>query len=141
MRSQPVTLADTNPSAEATTPSPGVMALPPRADHAHQRLSSTTTQATAANGEQTVMFTRTFDKEPGITCTAREDTDNGALTYKVRSFVMAGPLYAGVVIKFYRIQPLPSVLTLLSALLNFRVDAGTVGVLTFSCIAIASSAP
>lgn len=141
MRWLPVALADTNPSAEATAPSPGTMALPPRADHAHQRLSSTTTQSTAANGEQTVTFTRAFDKEPGITCTAREDTDNGALTYKVRSFVMSGPQYVGVVIKFYRIQPLPNVLVLLSALLNFRVDAGAVGVLPFSCVAIASSAP
>lgn len=116
------------------------MTMATRADHVHGRLTSATTQSTAANGEATVMFTRSFGQQPSIDLTPIENGDNGGLVGKVRSFVQDGSLnYTGCVVKFYRIQPLPSVLVLLSALLNFRVDAGTVGVLPFSCIALAAS--
>jgi hypothetical protein len=141
-RSQaPVQLTDSLPVAENTTPSAGTMAQATRGDHTHKRLTSVTSQSTAANGEATVTFTRTFTGEPGVVLSPREDTDNGALTWKVRSYVIDGGTgqYTGCVIRFYRIQPLPNVLVLLSALLNFRVDAGVVGVIPFVCTAVAAS--
>lgn len=135
-----LSLSNDMPVSEAVTGGSGTGVKASRSDHSHKRLTSVTAHSTAANGEATIVFTRTFAAKPGLTLGAEEDADGGALSWKVRSYTTnAQSQITGCVVKFYRTQPLPAVLTLLTALLNFRVDAGTVGVVPFTCIAVERS--
>lgn len=133
-------LSNANPVEEARMPSPGTGQAASRDDHTHKRLTSVTAHTTNGTGDATVVFTRPFTKKPGIDLMPEENADGGALTCKVRSFTTdANGQFTGCVVKFYRIQALPAVLTLLTALINFRVDAGTVGAVPFTCIAVERS--
>jgi len=133
-------LSNVAPVTEGVSASPGAMDLASRSDHVHRRLTSSTAGVTNGTGEATVVFTRTFAQEPGITLMPRELVDGGAIASKVKNWTQdAQGNYTGAVVKFYRIQALPAVLTLLSGLINFRVDAGTVGALPFTCIAVERS--
>lgn len=132
-------LSNQAPWSEGVTPSAGSEELASRGNHVHQRLTSATAGTTNAQGEATVTFTRTFANYPCVDPIAIESADNGMIGWKVKSWVIVGGVYTGAVIKAYRIQPLPSVLTLLTQLLSFRVDAGNAANIPFTCIALERS--
>jgi len=121
------------PKPESKTPSPGTMPKAARPDHVHERLSSSTgPHALAANGEATVVFTKTFDVMPVPLFGYEEATDGKPVIIKVKSWTMTNGKYTGCVIKGYRLQTLPSSLIVLGALINFDVAAGsTLGVNAF----------
>lgn len=144
------------PQSEAGTATPGTQDKLAREDHVHKRLTSATVHTTAANGKQTVMFTRTFDVQPVVMCDLVEVPDNGPVTFKVESWLddtgaawALGKPYGGAVVYGYRTREMPTLnlagivligplLTALNVISGYKpyVGAGNVG---FSCLAIQQS--
>ncbi len=132
-------LSNNEPPSETVAPAPGAGGLAARDDHKHPRLSSATVNVLGANGEVAIMFTREFSAMPAVTCLLVENADNQPVVFKVKSWTMNDQNYAGCVIKGYRMQTLPSVLTLLTQLLSFNVVGGVAVGAQFCCLAIQPS--
>lgn len=111
-------LSDAAPMSEARNPTPGAAQKATREGHQHPRLSSVTNQPSGANGDTTVMFTRTFDKEPFVLGNIRESVPLGPVTFIVKRFLrpdgvttwVAGQGFdiAGAVVYAYRERKLPA---------------------------------
>lgn len=128
------------PIVEANAPETGVGGMAARNDHRHERLTSTATGTLNGSAEATITFTRSFATKPSVVICYVESADNQPIICKVKSWTMSGSDYVGCVIKGYRLQQLPAVLTLLTQLLNFNVAGGTAVGAEYSFIAVASSA-
>ena len=127
----------TSPSSEQTGGSAGSVAGQfAMGDHRHPRLTSVTKSTLAGDGTATVAFTRSFTTEPGLVLTPIAPGGTQPVALQVDSWVMTGADYTGCVIKGYRMRPLPSVLALLSALLNYDVCAGSASGVGVSVIAV-----
>lgn len=102
-------LSDSPPMGEAGVAAAGTANQAPRYDHRHPRLSSSTNATTNASGEQTVVFTRTFDTMPSVIITAIENSTTPAPSFKVKAFqTNAGGKYTGCTIYGSRERALPS---------------------------------
>lgn len=126
-------------------------------DHQHPRLTSTTYAALAADGTDTVMFTRSFVNKPGVTMTETDVAGKQPLICSVQSWVQdAQGVYIGCVIKGQRAQMLPTInplsgtLALLTAVVSgvngivsqltgYNVFGGQVAGASVSVIAVARS--
>lgn len=142
----PVPLTSQNPVAEGVNPDPGAAASASRADHVHQRLSSTTVQTLGAGGDVPIVFTRSFSKMPGVICTAYKPTDNLPVTFEVKSWLQdAQNNYIGCTIHGGKAQTLPNIsgILLLTNLINainqFNPFSGDASGTQFSCVAIQAS--
>lgn len=125
-------LSDTPPVAEATTPAAGDGSKASRFNHLHPRLSSAQSGTLDANGQQTVIFTRTFSSKPAVTVLAIEDDTNPVPRFKVRRWLKAdgsawasGSPYGGCIIYGDRARVLPTltqlnggIIVLLSSLIT-----------------------
>lgn len=138
-------LTNTPPVREGVTPDPGMGLSASRDDHIHPRLSSATVGTLDANARATVTFTRTFAQTPCVQCLLVEASDNQPVVFKVESWVMNGPLYAGCVLRGYRSSVLPALSgilligPLISALANYNVFGGSAANAQFCCLAIQPS--
>lgn len=133
--------SDATPMPESKTGTPGVAAVAVRAGHEHPRLTSATTgHVLDAAGEATITFTRTFVGKPAVTYMLDEPADAGPLMIKVKTWITNGTgEYTGCVVKGYRFQLLPASLTLVTALVNFSVYAGSTTGAAFTFIALQRS--
>lgn len=109
-------LSDTTPLAEATAPAAGAGDKASRFNHLHPRLSSAQSGTLDANGQQTVIFTRTFTAKPAVTVLAVEDDTSPVPRFKVRRWLKAdgsswasGSPYGGCVIYGDRARVLPTI--------------------------------
>lgn len=75
-------------------------------------------------GEVTWTFATPFATKPVVGHMFEESADNQPVIVKVKSFTQANGQYTAVTIKGYRAQTLPSVIALLSALVNFNIFGG-----------------
>lgn len=132
-------LSNNAPSLETVAPAAGAGSMAARDDHKHPRLSSATVSVLGAAGEVEINFTREFTAMPAVTCLLIEAADNQPVVFKVKSWTMNGPNYAGCIIKGYRMQTLPSVLTLLTQLVSFNIAGGMAVGAQFCCLAIQPS--
>lgn len=132
-------LSNNPPPSETVASAPGAGSMAARDDHKHPRLSSATVSVLGANGEVAIVFTREFTAMPAVTCLLVEAADNQPVVFKVKNWTMNGPNYAGCVIKGYRMQTLPSVLTLLTQLISFNIAGGVAVGAQFCCLAIQPS--
>lgn len=122
------------PASEAVSATGGVMAEGSRADHVHPRLTSATIATLDASGKATVTFTRSFAVEPCPILAAIATGASQPTTVEVESWVKTGALWTGAVVKGYRAQRLPAVLTLLSALVNYDIFGATAANTRVSCV-------
>lgn len=134
-----VPLANSAPTAEAVSASPGSMDMASRADHTHPRLTATATGTLNASGEATITFTRSFASKPAVTVLYVEATDNQPVVFKVKSWTMTGGNYTGCVIKGYRSQTIPQNLATLLLGAIFNLFAGSASGVEYSMIALAPS--
>jgi len=118
-----------------------------RDDHKHPRISSATVGVLGANGEATVVFTRSFPVIPAVACLLFESADSQPVIFKVKTWARDAQLnYTGCVIKGYRSATLPSmsgvvlVTGVIAALSNFNVFSGNANGAQFCCLAILPSA-
>lgn len=129
--------SDQAPIREATLAIPGSQPKASRGDHQHPRLTSASWNVTDANGEATFTFTRAFAAKPTIDLSYEEATNNQPCIFKVKSWVVnANGEYTGMVAKGYRLQTLPSTITLLGSLVNFSVSINAPAGINVSCIAV-----
>jgi len=105
-------------------------------DHRHPRLTSVSKVTLDGSGLATVTFTRSFAAEPGVVLTAIAPGGSQPVAMQVDSWITTGTDYTGCVVKGYRMRPLPAVLALLSALLNYDVCAGSASGVGVSVIAV-----
>ncbi len=132
-------LSDSTPMPEASA-SAGDDTRASRSKHVHPRLSATASGTLAANGEQTVFFTRSFSTKPAVLITQVESADNQPVIFKVKSWTTDGNgNYTGCVIKGYRMQSLPASILALTVLISFNVTAGSASGVEFSLIALQAS--
>lgn len=125
------------PPSEVTGGAAGADALHfAMGDHRHPRLTSVTKSTLDGSGLATVTFTRSFTAEPGVVLTPIAPGGTQPVMLQVQSWVTDGGNYVGCVIKGYRGRPLPVVLALLSALLNYDVFAGAASGVGVSVIAV-----
>lgn len=103
-------------------------------DHAHPRLSSATIATLDASGAATVTFSRSFSAEPCAVLTAIGTGAAQPTSVEVTSWIKTGANWTGAVIKGYRAQRLPAVLTLLSALLNYDIFGASASGTRVSCV-------
>lgn len=128
------------PAAETVVGDAGTDDTAARGQHTHPRLTSTTVQTLGANGDSTIVFTRTFNAMPGVICLAYKPTDNLPVTFEVKSWTQDGNgNYTGCVIHGSKAQTLPAVLALLSVLISYNIFAGNAVGTQFSCVAIQPS--
>ena len=80
-------LSNDPPKSEAKVATAGAAPKATRDDHQHPRLTSATTATTDANGQATILFTRTFTAMPSIDLCALEDNANPTPGMKVRRFL------------------------------------------------------
>lgn len=130
---------DATPKSEATTGKPGAVSPYARADHEHPRLTSAGSVVLDANGDATVTFTRTFSAPPNMHYSYEEASNGQPIIIKRMGWVMTGGLYTGVTIHGYRLQRLPAVLTLLSALVNYDIAGGSAAGITVDVTALQKS--
>lgn len=129
--------SDQAPIREATLAIPGSQSKASRGDHQHPRLTSASWGVTDANGEVTFTFTRSFAAKPTIDLSYEEATNNQPCIFKVKSWVTnANGEYIGMVAKGYRLQTLPSTITLLGSLASFSVTVNAPAGINVSCIAV-----
>lgn len=140
-------LSNVPPMSEANTANVGSGGMAARQDHQHQRLTSTTTAILDGNNEAVVVFTRTFDTEPGMAVTFREAADNQPIVFKIKSFSIDGNgKYVGCTVKGYRSTLLPTLSgiiligPLISALSNLNIFGGSAAGISISVIAVQQSA-
>lgn len=143
-----VPFADTVPMPEVKAGSAGTAPLVPRADHQHPRLTSAQTGALDANGQQTIMFTRTFTAEPAVSILAVENDTKSPPDFKVKQFLddtgaawATGKPYGGAIVYGSRARTLPTLTAVLTDLLKlsgYNVTEPAAGV-KFSIIALQAS--
>lgn len=139
-------LGNTPPPAEGTLAIAGSAGAAARTDHKHPRLTSASIATLDANGEATIMFTRTFAAMPAVICLLYEASNAQPVVFKVQSFVQdGGGNYTGCIIKGYRSSILPALSgivllgPLVSALANFNVFGGSPAGVQFAIIALQPS--
>ncbi len=126
-----------SPLSEATGGSAGASPqMFSMGDHRHPRLTSVTKSTLDGSGLATVTFTRSFANEPGVVLTPIAPGGTQPVMMQVQSWTMNAGLYVGCVVKGYRSRPLPSVIALLSALLNYDMCAGDASGVGVSVIAV-----
>jgi hypothetical protein len=101
-------LSDAPPMGEAGTPAAGTGSQATRNDHRHPRLSSSTSGTTDANGEATIVFTRTFDTQPSVVPCAVENNTNPVPAFKVKAFQTNAGKITGCTIYASRSRALPA---------------------------------
>lgn len=135
-----VELANTPPVSENVTAVTGGGTRAARNDHRHERISAAQWGTTGSNGEATLNFTRVYTNKPAIDLSYEELADNQPIIFKVKSWVMNGNgEYVGVTVKGYRLQTLPSTITLLTALINFSVTINAPAGIQVSVITLQQS--
>lgn len=132
-------LSNNAPPSETVAPAAGAGSMASRDDHKHPRLSSAIVSVLGAAGEVDITFTRQFTAMPAVVCLLIEMPDNQPVVFKVKNWIMNGPNYAGCTIKGYRMQTLPSPLTLLTQLISFNIVGGVAVGAQFCCLAIQPS--
>lgn len=133
-------LSDTTPVSESVSGIAGGGQKASRDDHKHPRLTSATWANTNSSGEATFAFTRSFSARPTVDLCYEEAADNQPVILKVKSWTQDGNgNYTGLIAKAYRLQTLPSSITLLTALVNFSVTVNAPAGIPVSCIALQQS--
>jgi hypothetical protein len=131
-------LSNLQPTSEAVSATIGSSVMAARADHAHQRLTSSTRVTLDASGLATVTYTRTFSAPPVLSCLAINPTGRPVTVEQV-SDIKTGALWTGAQIHGYRTQNLPAVITLLSGLINYDVFGASAAGVDVNVIAIQPS--
>lgn len=123
-------------------------------DHQHPRLTSTTYATLGANGQATVMFSRTFTNKPGLNLTETDASpQTNVLALRSLNWMMQEGRFAGVVIEGKRALALPilnpvsgllgavttGVNVVVNALSGYNVFSGSGAGATVSIIAVARS--
>lgn len=80
-------LSDDMPPSEAVAATPGAAPKARRADARPARLTSSTFNTVGANGLTTVVFTRPFDKRPGVDCLLVESAEAGPYCFTTRRYL------------------------------------------------------
>lgn len=146
-------LSDSMPMEEGTAPAAGALGKASRGDHAHKRLTHAGAITLDGTAHATVMFSRTFSKEPGLTGTPIEDNTSPVPRLKARRWLKAdgttwvdgqGQAIAGAYLYADRARSLPALsgillvgplITALAGYLPFEPAAGA----RFTLIAVESS--
>ncbi|GKS86488.1 hypothetical protein AVMA1855_20070 [Acidovorax sp. SUPP1855] len=135
-----ISLSDSMPPAEAISAAPGVGSQASRDDHKHPRLTSVAWGVTDASGEVSYSFTRSFANKPGVDFTYEENANNQPIIFKVKSWVTnVNGEYVGATARGYRLQTLPTTLTLITQLIGFSVSINAPAGINVSCIAVQTS--
>lgn len=134
-------LGNNVPPPEGVVGTPGTMPVASRNDHAHERLTSThPTLALDATGKRSVLYSRTFDREPAVIPVAKTPASGvqaPTLTYEhVFNVVNGKNVYTGCIITGVRPGPVVQVLGL--SVLSASVPAANA---EFNVVAIATSQP
>lgn len=135
-----ISLSDTLPDPEASTPWAGSQVAASRGDHLHPRLTSSHSGLVLdAASLCTVTFTRIFANKPAITACPVQAVGVQPVMLEVQSYIGSTGNWTGCVVHGYKGQTLPAVIALLGTLVNFNVFGASAAGTEFTLIALAIS--